>query len=223
MRYARNGIFSKEDMDILKSSSVAVIGCGGLGGYIAEMLCRVGVGELILVDGDVFDETNLNRQILSTTRNINESKAVAAKRRLESIDPEICIKLWETYLDEKNGNQIVQSCNVVVDALDSINTRFLLQDICEVEKIPMVHGAIAGWYGQVATIYPGDKLLNRVYNSKKKDGIEKKIGNPSFTPAQVASIQVSEVIKILLRRGEILRNEILYIDLLSNEYERIKF
>ncbi|MCT4660261.1 MAG: HesA/MoeB/ThiF family protein [Tissierellales bacterium] len=223
MRYARNGIFSKEDMDILKSSSVAVIGCGGLGGYIAEMLCRVGVGELILVDGDVFDETNLNRQILSTTRNINESKAVAAKRRLESIDPEICIKLWETYLDENNGNQIVQSCNVVVDALDSINTRFLLQDICEVEKIPMVHGAIAGWYGQVATIYPGDKLLNRVYNSKKKDGIEKKIGNPSFTPAQVASIQVSEVIKILLRRGEILRNEILYIDLLSNEYERIKF
>jgi molybdopterin/thiamine biosynthesis adenylyltransferase len=187
------------------------------------MLCRVGVGELILVDGDVFDETNLNRQILSTTRNINESKAVAAKRRLESIDPEICIKLWETYLDENNGNQIVQSCNVVVDALDSINTRFLLQDICEVEKIPMVHGAIAGWYGQVATIYPGDKLLNRVYNSKKKDGIEKKIGNPSFTPAQVASIQVSEVIKILLRRGEILRNEILYIDLLSNEYERIKF
>ena len=110
---------------------------------------------------------------------------------------------------------------MVVDALDSIPARLMLQESCKKLNIQMVHGAIAGWYGQVTTIFPGDDTLNRIYVKDKKQskGIEEEMGNPSFTPALTASIEVSEVIKVLIGRGELLRKRILFIDLLSCEYD----
>lgn len=223
MRYEKNGIFSDKEMSILKSATIAIIGCGGLGGYIGEMLCRVGIGNLKLVDGDVFDETNLNRQILATTQNLNSYKVLEAEKRFKSIDPDIEIEIYKEFLNEINSREIIRGADLVIDALDSIESRLELQSACEIENIPMVYGAIAGWYGQVATIYPGDRLLDKIYAGANTAGIEDKIGNPSFTPANIASIQVSEAIKLLIKKGEILRNKVLYIDLLSNEHEEIEF
>ena len=221
-RYIRNmKTLSKEENDKLKEFKVCVVGCGGLGGYVIEMLGRIGIGSITAVDGDVFAESNLNRQILSSTETIGLGKALMAKQRMEKINPLIEVKVVSEMLTEENSLDILKDHHVVVDALDSIPTRLMLQESCKKLNIPMIHGAIAGWYGQVTTIFPGDDTLNKIYGKDKKEskGIEKEMGNPSFTPALTASIEVSEVIKLLIGRGELLRKKILFIDLLSSEYD----
>lgn len=221
-RYDRNmKTLSKEENDNLKNFKVCVVGCGGIGGYVIEMLGRIGIGSITAVDGDVFEESNLNRQILSSTDNMNLSKALEAKARMEKVNPLIEVKALEKMLTEDNACSILNNHDVVVDALDSIPARLLLQRSCKKLNIPMVYGAIAGWYAQITTIFPGDDTLNKIYNVDKwtSKGIENEMGNPSFTPALAASIEVSEVIKILLGRGELLRKKMIFIDLLSTEYD----
>jgi len=212
---------SKEENDRLKEFKVCVVGCGGLGGYVIEMLGRIGVGSITAVDGDVFVESNLNRQILSSTETLGLGKALMAKLRMEKVNPLIEVEIVPEMLTGENSLDILKDHHVVVDALDSIPARLVLQDSCKKLNIPMVHGAIAGWYGQVTTILPGDDTLDKIYNKDREDskGIEKEMGNPSFTPALTASIEVSEVIKLLIGRGELLRKKVLFIDILSNEYD----
>lgn len=220
-RYSRNmKTLSKEENEKLKDFKVCVVGCGGIGGYVIEMLGRIGVGNITVIDGDVFEESNLNRQILSRNESLGLSKALEAKCRMESVNPLIKVDAVHIVLSEENALEILSNHDVVIDALDNIKSRFLVQDSCKTLNIPLIHGAIAGWYGQVTTILPGDDTLNKIYNKEKKDlkGIEKELGNPAFTPALVASIEVSEVIKLLIGRGELLNKKMLFIDLLSNEY-----
>jgi len=217
MRYSKNGIFSDKDMNILRNNKVCIVGSGGLGGYILEMLTRVGIGSITIIDGDVFDETNLNRQILATSDSINRVKVEVARERMKQVNPEVKVVGIEIFLNEDNVSTLIQGHDLVVDSLDSIDARITLEKACETMGIPLVHGAIAGWYGQVTTIFPGDRTLTTIYKTKTGKGVEKKIGNPSFTPACIASFQVSEVLKVLLGLGEILRKKLLMIDLLDNE------
>lgn len=222
-RYIRNmNALSETENDSLREKKVCVIGCGGLGGYIIEMLGRLGIGIIAAVDGDVFDESNLNRQILSEVSNIGKSKANQAFKRMEKVNPDITIIPISENLTEKNYRSILKGCHVVVDALDSIADRLFLQKCCEELNLPLVHGAIAGWYGQVTTVLPGDKSLDKIYSTYKDVEIENPLGNPSFIPAIVASIEVSEVVKILINRGELLRNKLLFINLLNNNYEIVE-
>lgn len=221
-RYSRNmKTLSKEENDRLKKFKVCVVGCGGLGGYIIEMLGRIGIGSITAVDGDVFVESNLNRQILASTETLGLGKALMSKLRMEKVNPLIKVEIVPEMLTEENALDILENHHVVVDALDSISARLILQESCKKLNIPMVHGAIAGWYGQVTTIFPGDDTLNRIYGKDKKEskGIEKELGNPSFTPALIASIEVSEVVKLLIGRGELLRKKMIFVDLLSSEYD----
>jgi len=222
MRHDRNGIFTDQDMSIIKNAKVCVVGCGGLGGYVIEMLARAGIGSLTVVDGDVFDESNLNRQVLSDTYNIGLSKAKIAVSRVKRLDPDVEIRGLETFLSKDNIAEIVEGHDIVVDALDSIDIRFVIQAYCKESEIPMVHGAIAGWYGQVSTIMPGDDTLNYLYRGQNK-GVEQEIGNPSFTPATIASIQVAEVFKVLLNKSDILSKKVLFVDLLASEFELVEF
>ncbi|MCT8975379.1 HesA/MoeB/ThiF family protein [Clostridium sp. CX1] len=218
-RYERNmKMLSKEENSKLKSFKVCVIGCGGLGGYIIEMLGRLGIGRITAVDGDVFDESNLNRQLLSNCNNLGKSKAMEAKERMKLVNPEIEVQTITDRITEENILSVFSDQDVIIDAVDNIKTRFLIKDAAGKLNKPMVHGAIAGWYGQVSTIFPGEKTLEKIYPRKVEKGIEKELGNPSFTPALVASIEVSEVLKILLGRGELLRNKVLRIDLYDQVY-----
>lgn len=220
-RYSRNiSTLTHEENEKLKHFKVCVVGCGGLGGYIIEMLARIGIGNLTVVDKDVFDESNLNRQILSSEENLGYSKALQAEKRINSINSDVSVKVIQDSFNNKNGISIIHNHHVVVDALDNIESRLLLQEYCKKVNIPLVHGAIAGWFGQVCTIMPGDDTLNIIYKNNSI-GVEKKLGNPSFTPANIASIQVSEVIKILLSKGDILRNQIAIVDLLHNDFNII--
>lgn len=222
-RYARNlGTISEEEQLILKKKSVCVIGCGGLGGYVIESLARLGVGHLTVMDCDVFDWSNLNRQILSNESNIGCSKAEEAKRRAELINSHITVNAIEGELTEENCQGIIKNHDVVVDAVDNVEARFILAKACRSEKIPLVHGAIAGWNGQVAVIRPQDRIIETIYENKDK-GDEMETGNPSFTPAVTANIQAAESLKLLLDRKTALCGKMLMIDLLNHEYEIIDF
>lgn len=223
-RYSRNkNMMSDEEIQKLHDMRVCVLGCGGLGGYVIEMLARLGVGYLTVVDGDCFEVTNLNRQLLSTVEALGQSKAEAAKARVAAVNPEVTVTAITVFLDKNNAEDILKEHHVIVDALDQIDLRKMVAKVCTQLEIPLVHGAIAGWYGQVATILPGDRTLERIYGTDRQRGAELQLGNPSFTPALVASLQVSEVLKLLLNRGELLTNAMLLIDLFYNDFEVIEF
>lgn len=225
-RYIRNmNSLSYEEIKILNQGRVCIIGCGGLGGYVIELLSRIGVGNLTIVDGDVFDETNLNRQILCHTKNIGKNKAIEGKKRVELINPTIKVEAIDSMINKSNAKTILKDHDVIIDALDDIEIRLLLQEISKTLNIPMVHGAIAGFYGQITTILPHDDILNILYPKKieSKKGIEKELGNLSFVASLVAAIEVSEVVKLLIKRGELLRKKILFIDTLENTYDLVEF
>ena len=220
-RYDRNiGTITIEEQELLKSKAVCVVGCGGLGGGIIENLTRMGVGELTVVDGDSFDVSNLNRQVLSNEGNLGRSKALEAAEQMSKINSEITLIAIEELLTAENAGDIIDGCDAVVDALDNVESRLALEDACEKAGIPLIHGAISGWNGQVGVVMPGSGILHQIYESDMEDGSPT---NPSFTPAVISAIQASETIKVLLGREEILRNKLLMIDLMYHEYEVIDF
>lgn len=222
-RYLKNGILSSDEQVQLRGKKVCIVGCGGLGGYVVEMLGRIGIGELTLIDGDVFVSSNLNRQLLSLPENLGISKVEVAKKRLLQIDESLIVHTMPVFLDEQNALSLLKGHDVVIDALDQIAIRFVLQEACKTLNTPLIHGAIAGWYGQVTTILPGDDTLCLLYKGNWQSGIETRIGNPSFTPACIASFQVAEVIKLLSHKGELLNKRVLYLDLLTSEVTIIDF
>jgi molybdopterin/thiamine biosynthesis adenylyltransferase len=222
-RYQRNReMISLSQQLTLFRSRVAVVGCGGLGGYIIEELARLGIGGIVAVDPDVFQEHNLNRQLYSTPDQLGRDKVDAAACRVAAVNPAVTFRPVAEAFAELNGAELLRGVDVAVDALDSIPARLLLAQMCDSRGIPMVHGAIAGWYGRLATQFPGDGTLQRLYpRNRELPGIEADLGNPSFTPAVVASFQVAEVVKILLNIGEPIRNRYLLIDLYHLEFDEI--
>jgi len=216
-RYERNydTISFSEQIHLLRST-VAVVGCGGLGGNIIEMLARLGIGNLVVIDGDIFNESNLNRQLLCTENNIGKGKAESAAARIKHINSSISTKTYSQFIDLKNISTIIRGVDLAVDALDNIPSRFILEKSCKSLKIPLIHGAINNFNGQVSTILPGDNGLETIYGPLEKyDKQNKKsvVSVPSFNPALVASLQVAEVVKVLLNRGKPLRNKVLLINL----------
>ena len=222
-RYIRNEqMLSAEENKKLRDFNIAVVGCGGLGGHIIEMLARLGIGRLTLIDGDVFEPSNLNRQLLATPDNMGQPKAKEAEKRVRLINPDVRVVSKQTRLDTNNAEELLQGHDLICDALDNIPTRLIIEGTAAKLKIPMVFGAIAGWYAQIGSIMPGDRLLEKLYLDSEVDkGSEVHLGNPSFTPALAASLQVAEVVKILLGKKGVLQNKLLMIDTLKHEYHVI--
>ena len=219
-RYARNEkMLSPEENRRIRNYRAAVAGCGGLGGYIIEMLARLGIGHLTLIDGDVFEPSNLNRQIFSTPANLGEPKAREAKKRVREINPEIQTEAVYEFLNRENAQTILAGHDLIFDALDNVGSRRIIEHAAETLDIPMVFGAIAGWYAQICTILPGDRMVEKIFPDEVNKGAEIQLGNPSFSPALAASIQVAEGLKVLLGKGQLLRNKILMINLLEHKYE----
>lgn len=222
-RYQRNRqtISTSAQLRLFRSR-VAVIGCGGLGGYVVEQLARLGVGNLVAVDPDVFEEHNLNRQLFSSIAALGKSKVAAAVDRIGSINPAVTVTAHRIAFTASNGAELLQGALVVVDALDNIPARLELSEICNRLGIPLVHGAIGGWYGHLATQFPGEEVVKSIYrNWSIGKGVEQQLGNPSFTPAVVASMQVAEVCKLLLGEERHLRGRILSLDLHAMEFHEM--
>jgi molybdopterin/thiamine biosynthesis adenylyltransferase len=221
-RYLRSlGTVGWEGQIKLLRSTVAVVGLGGLGGNVVEGLARMGVGRLIIVDGDVFLDHNLNRQILCSEGDLGHLKAEVARAKVAQINAAVEVIAHPEEATRENLPQLLEGAEVVVDALDRLPSRLMLQEVAQKMDIPMVHGAIAGYVGQVMTIFPGDGGLRALYGggSLPQQGIEVQLGCPAATPMMVAAWQVQEVLKILLGRGQLLRHKMLFMDAESGTVE----
>jgi molybdopterin/thiamine biosynthesis adenylyltransferase len=212
-RYLRN----LESLDIadqleLARSKAAVIGAGGLGGQVILTLARLGIGEIQVIDPDVFDETNLNRQVLCTVHTLGLSKARTAVEAVSSINPSVEVAGHKQRFSRENGRNLLSGAQVAVDCLDSVQDRFVLQDCAKDLGIPLVHAAIDGFLAQVMTIYPRDPGLEELYSRKRKERPSPS-GNPVFAPGVAALFQAMEVMKVILGRGELIHKRLLFMDL----------
>jgi molybdopterin/thiamine biosynthesis adenylyltransferase len=224
-RYQRNmGTVGIEGQIKLLHSKVVIAGAGGLGGTVTELLARMGVGHLIIVDGDSFEDSNINRHLLCLENNLGVHKSQAAVERVAQINSGIEVTSFSQLVTEENASKMIKGANVIVDALGEIPARFILEAGAKKEGIPLVHGAIAGFYGQVTTILPEDEGLRRIYGSPNRApqvGSEKEMGTPPTIASIVASFQAQEVIKILLGSDKLLHNKLLSIDAESGNIEII--
>ncbi len=222
-RYVRNfKAFSPDDQIRLLKSTAAVVGLGGLGGGVVEILARAGVGGLVLMDGDVFEDTNLNRQLYSSPARIGVSKAESAARRVGEINGAVQVTFHDEFLEERNAERLLADADIVVDCLDNAKTRLIVQEAAKILKKPMVSAAVAGASGQLTTIFPDDEGLRSIYGDPGETpakGAELSLGCLPHAVAFFSSLECSEVVKVLLNRGETLRNSLLLADLDSNTFE----
>ena len=217
-RFARNiPALTEEECLLLRQKKVLVVGCGGLGGHIIDQLARIGIGSIRAVDGDVFEETNLNRQLLSSMPLLGVSKAKAAGEHISRVNPEIAVETVSSYLTEANVMELIAGCDVVLDALDNIQSRKILAAACEEAGIPYVYGAISGWVAQAAVSMPGDQLMEILYPDEVEIRDKSVL---SFTPALCAALQVSLAVKLLTGRP-VDAGTVYHFDLLNLELESI--
>jgi molybdopterin-synthase adenylyltransferase len=224
-RYLRNiGSLEISGQKKLLQAKALLVGAGGLGGTIAQLLARMGLGILVIADGDSFTEDNLNRQALSLEENVGASKVQAARSQIMKINAATEVEIHEGYVTEKEMAFLIEGAQVAVDALDNMPSRFRLEKVCKEAKVPLVHGAVAGFSGQVTVIYPEDAGFASFYGSPgavPEKGIELELGNLAGIVSAVASLQVQEAVKIITGIGRPLRNRLLFLDSLTGSVETI--
>lgn len=218
LRYSRNiPALTEEECLTLQQKRVLVVGCGGLGGHIIDQLARIGVGFLRLADGDVFEETNLNRQLLSRVPLLGISKAKAAAEHISEVNPLVTTEAVEAFMTADNVHALIADCDIVMDALDNIPSRRILAAACSEAGIPYVYGAIQGWIAQAAVSMPGDGLIAALFPEEVEIRDKSVL---SFTPALCAAMQCALGVKLLAGRP-VETGTILYFDLLNQEFETI--
>ncbi|MCX7970825.1 MAG: HesA/MoeB/ThiF family protein [Negativicutes bacterium] len=225
-RYRRNiGTIGADGQIKLLKSRVTVVGAGGLGGTVIELLARQGLGFIRVVDDDRFAEDNLNRQILAVAATVGRAKAEVAAERVRSVNPDTTVEAVVQRLTSENAVQLIGDVDLVVDAVDSVDSRVDLLTAAAACGRLVVHGAIAGWQGQVAVIRPADRFLLDHYRQALSEGrhrgAEHQTGNPAATPALIAAWQTQETVKILTGHGQPLAGRLLRVDMLGNQLWQI--
>lgn len=224
-RYARNmRSLSPADQLTLLNTRVSIVGLGGLGGTVVEILARLGVGTLVLVDGDRFEDSNLNRQVLSRRMLLGAYKVDAARRRVNAVNAGVDARCHRLFLDGDNAAEIIDGSNVVVDCLDNIPSRFILESAAKSAGIPMVTAAVAGTSGQIGVIFPEDVGLSQIYgprDSRRSKGAETVLGTLPHAVILLAALECTEVVKVLLGRGQVLRRKLLLFDAMDLMFETL--
>lgn len=222
-RYKRNiPAITKADQESLKEKSVAVVGCGGLGGFVIEALARLGVGSLRLIDADSFSESNLNRQLYATKKNIGKSKAKAAKKRIRKINSDVKAEAFEELITKENATEFLSGCDLCIDALDNIEGRLILEDACSELGIYLIHGAIEGWNAQISCVAPGSGTIKKLYGQVDLNEKQPAPSVLSFTAEFAASLEAAEAVKVLTGYGEKLENRLLIADLKIGDFEYVQ-
>lgn len=202
--------FGEEGQEKLKRTKVVVAGAGGLGSASLTYLAEAGIGTIRLIDNDKVEISDLNRQILYWAEDIGRQKTDSASERLRRLNPEIGIEAINEMINKSNASRLVGDFDLIVDAMDNLPTRYILNRVALQKNIPFFHGAVSGFEGRVMTIIPGETAcLNCVYRGRVPEKKSLVIG---ATPAIIGSIQVTEVIKYILGIGKLLTNRILVYD-----------
>lgn len=217
LRYTRNiPSISEPEQQRLQKSRVLIVGCGGLGGNILSQFLRIGIGAITVIDGDCFEPTNLNRQLLCTQNTIGLPKVQAAKNYARQINPDISVTGLYTKLNDENCDELVTGYDLALDALDNIDSRRILARACEKASLPLVYGAICGWTAQVCVLMP-DTAVNAIQRLYPAGSVLNDQSCLSFTPAVCASIQAAEAVKLLLGKPSELIGQLFTIDLLYGD------
>jgi adenylyltransferase/sulfurtransferase len=221
-RYNRQIIIEnigESGQDKLKQARVLLAGAGGLGSPLAIFLAAAGIGSLRIVDSGRVELSNLNRQILYQEEDIGQLKVECARKVLTRLNPNVQIEAIAETIQDSNVSDLVSQCSIVVDALDNYATRHLLNQAVFPKGIPLVHGAVEEFFGQVTLIRPGKtNCLKCLFPQGPAQQAWPII---SVTCGIVASFQAAEVVKYLLGTGSLLENRLLIIDGLSGKVEEI--
>lgn len=226
-RYARNqkSLSNQEQIHLLESH-VAVIGLGGLGGAVTEILARIGIGKLTLVDGDHFEDSNLNRQLLSSTDMLGHMKADVAALRVASLNPAVEVRKVNDFFTANNSAQILENIDIGVDCLDTIADRFILEDGCRKAQIPLVSAAIGGASGQATVVFPDDPGLRLIYGNPDDApgrGVEATLGTLPFAAMAMAALECAEIVALAIGRPAQLRKKLLLADFTYLSTETVDF
>lgn len=221
VRYDRQlGIISEDGQLKLKNSTVLIVGLGGLGSVASIFLAAAGVGRMLLVDKDVVELSNLNRQILYNTNDIGKAKADLAKEKLNKLNPYINIESFRLRVEDEDFKDLVKKSDIVLDCLDNWRSRFVLNKLCVEHRKPLIHAGVREFYGQLFTIIPGETpCLNCLL---PKQPPEEKIQVIGVTPGILGTLQATEAIKYLIGRGTSLKNLLLLVDLSTMEFKKLK-
>lgn len=197
----------------LARARVAVVGAGGLGGYALELLARMGVGLLRVLDGDTFEETNMNRQLLAEPGTLGQSKALVAQERLARIAPLCVVEAHPVFVNQTNAAQLLSGVDVVLDCLGGLDARSLLHTVCFAASVPVVAAAVAGWTVVVGSELPGNPGISLLWDDPSADDAEGQLGSLAPAVAMAASLQAAEAVQYLATSRLGLAGKILHVDL----------
>jgi molybdopterin/thiamine biosynthesis adenylyltransferase len=214
-------LFTAPEQARLLSARAAVAGCGGLGGFLASLLARAGVGALTLVDGDVFDEGNLNRQAFCFRDSLGREKALEAARACQAVHPFTEAAAVRTVLTPDNALDVLKGADIVLDGLDSVPARFAVHRAARELGAPFIHGAVLGWSGQTATFLPGSSIgLDAVYPVPEDAPDPPGVLAPAV--AVVAALQCQEALRILAGRPAANADRLVFFDGESHTLHRME-
>lgn len=219
MRYSGQiGLLGTEGQKKLEDSFVTVVGCGGLGTFVSLFLVSAGVGRIRLVDGDVPSESNFNRQFFYP--GTKGFKADILAKKLKEVNDSVTIEPVCEYLDGKNGNRITEGSDIVADCLDSLESRLILNKFAVNRNIPLSHGGVDGFLGQVTLVIPGKTpCLECIFGNMNDVGeAPKSLSSPV---SMIASVQATDIIKYITGIGETLAGSLLTISMDSNSYNKV--
>ncbi|MBI4431878.1 MAG: molybdopterin-synthase adenylyltransferase MoeB [Candidatus Omnitrophica bacterium] len=230
LRYSRHLIMPEvgvEGQERLKAGKVLLIGTGGLGSPAALYLAAAGVGTLGLVDFDVVDFSNLQRQIIHNTESVNKPKVDSARERLASINPNAKVVTFNERLTKDNIMRIIDGFDIVLDGTDNFQTRYLVNDACVFKNKPFVYGSIFRFDGQATVFYPGKGPCYRcLFAEPPPPGMVPSCaegGVLGILPGVIGVVQATEVVKLLLEKGEPLIGRLLLYDALKMNFREVKF
>ena len=220
-RYSRQMIlFGDDGQERLRQAHIVIAGAGGLGSPVSLYLAVAGVGKITIIDMDVVDRTNLNRQILHYDRDIGRKKTASAEEKLRELNPDITVNAIDVKIDASNAAKLVGRADGIVDAMDNYPTRYLLNDVAIAKGIPLFHGAIRGFYGQATTVIPGTTpCLKCIFPKAPPKEVFPVVG---VTPGIIGTIQANEVIRYLLGSGELLTGRLFIWDGMQARAEEIR-
>lgn len=219
-RYVRNySQVSMEEQRNLLCSKVFVVGLGGLGGYVIELLARLGVGTIVGADGDFFEPTNLNRQLNATFESLGEKKTKRGEKRIRCVNPSVQFIGVDHFLRGDALLDYAKHVDVVVDCLGGLDSRLDLQNAAAECRVPLVTAAVAGSSGYVGTVLPGQKGPSELFGTGS--AAEDVLGTPAPVVACAASLQANEVMKLLTK--ETAATDLLFFDLSDMSFQNVSF
>jgi len=210
----------------LLSSSVLVIGAGGLGSPALMYLASAGVGTIGIADADEVDVSNLQRQVIHYCADIGKAKVESAKEKIKSLNPDVSVKTYKTYVNSGNITELISDYDFVLDCTDNFSSKFLINDYCVKTEKPFCHAGVVGFEGQLMTYIPHKSPCYRcVFEEEPKAGdvpLPKEIGVISAACGVIGSLQAMEAIKFLLSKGKLLSGYMLIYNALNSSFRKIK-